>query len=151
MFSPRAKVVVSPLALSILPPKLQSAPADWTSIRAEYRIIAKALQDAGLYFRVEQPLTADDSSIPGYQAELGSGIMYGKQKWVREGKLFAPRLGSDRRQLRHGKTPSGREQPVPPEPCSWMLAVIPSLLVNAVSRGSGILYHKIHLRMWTKV
>ena len=137
MFSPRAKVVVNLLALTILHSNLQSAPADWTSIkpdlsewqavgdwwrvedgvfiaeskggknlprisylqwkgstgrdfelRAEYRIIAKAPQDAGLYFRVEQPITLDDSSPTGYQAELDTGIMYGKQKFVRDGKLF---------------------------------------------------------------
>ena len=65
----------------------------------EYRIIAKAPQDAGVYFRVEQPLTLDDSSITGYQAELDTGIMYGNQKWVRDGKLFGHIHDAQRRHM----------------------------------------------------
>ena len=65
----------------------------------EYRITAKEPQDAGFYFRVERTLTEDPSSITGYQAELDTGIMYGNQGWVRQGKFFGHIHDAKRRHM----------------------------------------------------
>lgn len=54
----------------------------------EYRIHAKQPRDAGINFRVEKGPFEEGANLPSYQAELDTATMYGKQKFIRDGKLF---------------------------------------------------------------
>lgn len=57
-------------------------------ITLEYRIHARQPRDAGINFRVEKGPHQGLFNLPSYQAELDTANMYGKQKPIREGKLF---------------------------------------------------------------
>jgi hypothetical protein len=88
-------------------------------LQLEYRIVATAPQDAGVYFRTDRSRGINEhGNLIGYQAELDTAVLYGKQKWIREGKLFGHiHDGKRHRMFKRGNRvaidPSGDETVTP--------------------------------------